>query len=150
MNLKLNADMVKLNCKEVPFFGQIVTASGIKSHPANVNAIKSWPILTNLTELMSFLGSVNYLSRFIPELSTSQQLLQSLVKENTEYIWHPHHTDAFEKIKDTVSQDCLLQFYDVSKPLFIECDALLQGKDLGVFFYQPVSEMDEKDIANTS
>ena len=52
---------------------------------------------------MSFLGSVKYLSRFIPELTTLQQPLQSLVKENTEYIWLPHHTDAFEKIKDAVS-----------------------------------------------
>ena len=41
------------------------------------------------------------------------------VKENTDYIWLPHHTESFEKIKDVVSQDCLLEFYDVSKPLFI-------------------------------
>ena len=72
VNLKLNADKVKLICKGVPFFGQCVTASGIKSDPAKVDAIKGWPILSNLTELMSFVGSVNYLSRFIPELSTLQ------------------------------------------------------------------------------
>ena len=71
VDVKLNAIKVKLNCKEVPFFGQCVIASGIKPDPAKVNAIKSWPIPTNLTGLMSFLGCVNYLSRFIPELSTS-------------------------------------------------------------------------------
>ena len=97
---------------------------------------------------MSFLGSENYYWRFIPELSALQQQLQSLVKENTEYIWLPYHTDAFEKIKDTVSQDCLLQFYDVSKPLFIECDASKKG--LGCILLQPVSEMDEKNIVNAS
>ena len=69
VNFKLNAKKVKLNCKEVLFFRQCVTASGIKLNPAKVNAIKSWPILTIFTELMSFLGSVNYLSRFIPELN---------------------------------------------------------------------------------
>ena len=106
------------------------------------------PIQTNLTELTSFLGSVNYLSRFIPELSALWQLLQSLVKENTEYIWLPQHTDAFEKIKDAVSQDCLLQFYVVSRPLFIECDASKKG--LGCILLQPVSEMNEKDIVNAS
>ena len=63
VNLKLNADKVKLNCKEVPFFGQCVTASGIKPDPAKA-------ILTYLTELMSFLGFVNCLSIFITELST--------------------------------------------------------------------------------
>ena len=30
VNLKLNANKVMLNCKEVPFFGQHVTALGIK------------------------------------------------------------------------------------------------------------------------
>ena len=69
VNLKLSTEKVKLNCNEVPFFRQCVTASGIKPDPAKVDAIQSWPILTNLTELMSFLGSVNYLSRFIPEVS---------------------------------------------------------------------------------
>ena len=59
VNLKLNADKVKLNYQEVPFFGQCVTASVIKPDPAKVDAIKSWPIPSNLTELMSFLGSVN-------------------------------------------------------------------------------------------
>ena len=39
-SLKLNADKMKLNCKEVPFFGQCVTASGIKPDPAKVDAIK--------------------------------------------------------------------------------------------------------------
>ena len=132
VNLKLNGDKVKLNCKEVQFSGQCVPASGIKPNPAKVDAIKGWPILTSLTELMSCLGSVNYLSRFIPELSILQQPLKSLVKENTEYIWPQHHTDAFEKIKDAFSQDYLLQFYDVSKPLLIECD--VSKKDMGVFF----------------
>ena len=75
--------------------------------------------------------------------------MQPLVKENTEYIWLPHHTHAFEKTKDAISQDSLLQFYDVSKPLFIECDASKKG--LGcISSIQPVSEMDEKNIVNTS
>ena len=139
---------MKLNCKEVPFFWQCVTASGIKADPVKLDVIKCWPIPTNLTEPMSFLGSVNYLSRFIPEFSALQQPLQWFLKEGTEYIWLPHHTDAFEKIKDAVSQDCLLQCYDMSKPLFIECDASKKG--LGWILLEPISEMDEKNIVNTS
>ena len=101
-----------------------------------------------LLNLCLFLGSVNYLSRFIPELSALQQLLQSLVKENIEYIWLPHHTNAFERINNAVSQDCLFQFYDISKPLFIECDASKKG--LQCILLQPVSGMDEKDLAIAS
>ena len=74
--------------------------------------------------------------------------MKSLVKENTECIWLPQHIDAFEKIKDPVSEDCLLHFYDVSKPLFIECDASKKG--LWCILLQPVSEIDEKNTVNTS
>ena len=41
VNLKLNAEKVKLNCKEVPFFGQCVTASHIRLNPAKVDTIKT-------------------------------------------------------------------------------------------------------------
>ena len=139
---------MKLNYKEVPFLEQSVTASGIKPDPAKVDAIKSWPVLTFFTERMSFLGSVNYLSRFISEFSALQQPLQSFVKENTENNWLLHHPNTFQKIKDAVSQDCLLQFHNVSKPLFVECDSSKKG--LECVLLQPVSEMNEKIIANAS
>ena len=42
----------------------------------------------------------------------------------------------------------LLKFYNVSKPLFIDCDASKNG--LGCILLQPVSEMGEKKIVNTS
>ena len=34
-----------------------------------------------------------------------------------------------------VSEDCLIQFYDLQKPLYIECDASKQG--IGCVMLQP-------------
>ena len=62
IDLHLNPDKVKINCKSVPFFGMILTESGIKPDPKKVEAIHNWPTPTNVGELLSFLGSVNYLS----------------------------------------------------------------------------------------
>ena len=62
IDLHLNPDKVKINCKSVPFFGMILTVSGIKPDPKKVEAIHNWPTPTNVSELLSFLGSVNYLS----------------------------------------------------------------------------------------
>ena len=62
IDLHLNPDKVKINCKSVPFFGMILTESGIKPDPKKVEAIHNWPTPTNVSELLSFLGSVNYLS----------------------------------------------------------------------------------------
>ena len=135
IDLHLNPDKVKINCKSMPFFGMVLTASGIKPDPKKVETIKKWPIPQNVTELQSFLGSGNYLSCFIPDLSQSRKLLQALIKKNSEYVWTTEHDKAFENLKDMVSEDCLIQFYNPNKPLFIECDASKQG--IGCVMLQP-------------
>ena len=84
IDLHLNPDKVKINFGSVPFFGMVLTASGIKPDPKKVETIKKWPIPRNVTELQSFLCSVNYLSCFIPGLSQSCKQLQALVKKNNE------------------------------------------------------------------
>ena len=53
----------------MPFFGQILTKDGLKPDPDKVDVIQQWPTPTYVTELQSFLGSVNYLYKFIPYLS---------------------------------------------------------------------------------
>ena len=135
INLHLNPDKVKINCKSVPFFGMVLTADGIKPDPRKAETIKKWPVPQNVTELQSFLGSVNYLSRFIPGLSQLCKPLQALVKKNSEFVWTTVHDKPFQDLKDMVSEDCLIQFYDPLKPLYIECDASKQG--IGYVMLQP-------------
>ena len=135
IDLHLNPDKVKINCSSVPFFGMVLTAGGIKPDPKKVETIKKWPIPQNVTKLQSFLGSANYLSHFIPGLSQSRKPLQALIKKNSEYVWITEHDKAFQNLKDMVSEDCLIQFYNPHKPLFIECDASKQG--IGCVMLQP-------------
>ena len=118
IDLHLNLNKVRINCKSVPFFGMVLTGDGIKPDPKKVEAIKNWPVPQNVTELQSFLGSVNYLSHFITGLSQLHKPLQALIKKNSEYIWTATHDKAFQDLKDMVSEDCLIQFYNPHKPLF--------------------------------
>ena len=79
----------------MPFFGMVLTADGIKPDPKKVETIKNWPVPQNVTELQSFLGSINYLSHFIPGLSQLRKPLQALVKKNSEFVWTTAHDKAF-------------------------------------------------------
>ena len=59
MNIKLNPEKAWITCKELPYFGNILSTSGIKPDPAKVCVIKDWPVTQAMKELQSFVGSIN-------------------------------------------------------------------------------------------
>ena len=132
--MHLNPDKVKINCSEVPFFGNVLSKDGLSQDNTKVQLIKDWPVPTNHKELQSFLGTVNYLSRFLASLSDLCAPLQALLKKGTEFAWTSVHQHTFDQIKMHVSNDMKLQFYDASKPLYIEVDT--SKKDIGAVMLQ--------------
>ena len=77
----------------------VLTADGIKADPKKKETIKKWPVPQNVTELQSFLGSVNYLSCFIAGLSQLHKPLEVLVKKNSEFVWTTVHDKSFQDLK---------------------------------------------------
>ena len=98
---------------------------------------------TNIKELQSFLGSVNYLSKFIPYLSDYRQPLQDLLKKEGEYSWLPVHDEAFKKLKSVIVKDMTLKYFDSNLPIYIETDASKKG--MGVVLMQH-----DSNVQNTS
>ena len=99
----------------MPFFGNVVTDWGFKPDPLKVQAIKHWPIPKCLKDLQSFLGAVNFLNKFIPQLSKLHLPLQDLYKKDTDFKWFDTHQKAFQVIKDAVCYDALLSYYDKNR-----------------------------------
>ena len=114
--MHLNPDKIQINVPNVPFFGQILTKDGLKPDPHKVDVIQQWPTPTCVTELQSFLGSVNYLCKFIPYLSDLRQPLQELLKSNNEFYWTQGHKKAFNPLKEAVAKDVTLQFFNQDLP----------------------------------
>ena len=123
-DMHLNPDKVKIDC---PFFGNFFTKDRLSPDTKKVELIQQWPTPTNHKELQSFLGTVNYLSRFLAFLSDLHAPLQSLLKRGTEFVWMPVLKKVFDQIKLHVSNDMKLQFYDSSKPLHTEVDTSKKG-----------------------
>ena len=97
--------------------------------------IQQWPTQTNVKELQSFLGSVNYLSKFIPHLSDFRRPLQELLKKENEFCWMSIHHKAFKKLKSAIVKDMMLKYFDANLPIYIETDASKKG--IGVMLMQP-------------
>ena len=81
---------------------------------------------------------MNYLSRFIPGLSDLRKPLQSLIGADTPFTWTATHIKAFNLLKNKITDDCLIHFYNANKPVFIECDS--SGVGIGSVLLQPTSD----------
>ena len=89
-----------------------------------VKALNNEPKPTNVPQLKSFLGLLNYYNKFLPSPSTTTlaslyKLLQAKVHQTCSTV----QQKAFEAAKAALTSDHLLIHYDPNKPLLMACDA---------------------------
>ena len=133
-NLTLNEKKCELNKSEVQFFGHILSAEGIKPMKDKVKAIEIFPQPKNRKQLSSFLGLVNYLARFIPNLSTETAPLRDLLRKDKEWRWTELEENTFVRLKKLVSSDVVLAHFNEELETYIICDAGAVG--LGAILVQ--------------
>ena len=121
--IRFNPEKCTIGVNEVPFFGNIITDKGLKADPSKIEAILKPEVPDSREKLERFLGMVNYLSKFAPNLSS----LRSLLKKETEFLWDEPQSRAFERVKQTITQSPELVYYDPNKELTLEVDSSKDG-----------------------
>ena len=139
--LKLNPDKCMIKQKKIKFHGVICSADRIQPDPDKVSALKKMTPPTSKQELQAFLGLATYMGPFIP--STLTLPLRELVKDRTVFDWSPAHQDAFDKVKNAIRAETILEYYDPTKEIILQADASSTG--LGATLLQ-----DQKPIAFAS
>ena len=61
---------------ELPYLGQIIDGGGIRNDPGKVKAIVEMTEPTDVSELRRFLGMVNQLMKFCPNMSEKTHALR--------------------------------------------------------------------------
>ena len=122
-----NKDKVQFKCKKVSFFGHTWTPQGIKPDNKKVSAILDMKSPEDVKSLQSFLGLVNYLTRYSGRLATLSAPLRDLTKKDTAYSWGPEHDLAFTEIKKEDSSLGVLRYFDPHAETVIETDVSLKG-----------------------
>jgi len=69
INLKINEKKMKLRKNEITYIGHLLSDKGVKPDPKKIETITNMPAPQNTTHLKRFLGMVNYLAKFLPNLS---------------------------------------------------------------------------------
>ena len=86
--LKLNKKKCIFHITELPYIGHIFTSEGVKPDPKKVCAIRNMEAPRNLEEVRRFLGHVNYMAKFMPNLSAeSEPLFRLLNLLDKEFCW---------------------------------------------------------------
>ena len=80
-NVKLNYDKLQYKQVEVEFFGETYTTSGHKPAKDKLSVIPAMPSPTNKKQVQSFIGMINYLSKFFLRLSEPAEPIRELSKD---------------------------------------------------------------------
>ena len=140
--MRFNPAKCQFKQKQVKFFGLILTRDGMVPDPAKIEALKNLPEPKDEKLLQSFLGMVNYLSRFDPYMANMTHNLRALLKKGSNAKWMDIHSLDFQKIIDTLCREgTVLKYYKPELELFLETDA--SGKGIGMALLQ--SDSNEKE-----
>ncbi|XP_070002280.1 uncharacterized mitochondrial protein AtMg00860-like [Nicotiana sylvestris] len=118
-NLKLNPAKCVFGVPSGKLLGFVVSRCGIELDPSKIKVIQELPLPSNKTDVMSLHGRLNYISRFIAQLTTTSEPIFKLLKKNAAIKWTDECQEAFDKIKRYLSNPPVLAPPEPERPLIL-------------------------------
>ncbi|CAI7788141.1 unnamed protein product [Closterium sp. NIES-54] len=105
------------------FLGHIISGEGVEIDPKKIATIQAWHAPSNLTELQSFLGFVNYVRRFVPDMAKLTAPLTDLLRKRVEHTWGERDQAALSALKQILCSPPVLHIADPHRPFELVTDA---------------------------
>lgn len=122
-NITLNFYKCNFCVEQIEFLGYILTAEGLKIDPKKTEKIKNFPLPNNKKEMLSFLGLLNWCSKFNVEVTELIKPLYDLTHENVKFKITTEHVQIFEKAKDFFVSTVMLKHPQLNKDYNLYADA---------------------------
>ncbi|KAL0213618.1 hypothetical protein P9112_005802 [Eukaryota sp. TZLM1-RC] len=138
-NIRLSAKKSIITTKAYPIriVGTIFHNGQRLPDPTKTEAITQLNFPSNITELRSFLGSINFLRDFIPNLASLRAPLDELLRKNSKYSPCKTHREAFDQLINHVKKIIPLTIPDDHHPLIMTTDASSTGIGAALFVELP-------------
>ncbi|KAK9011583.1 hypothetical protein V6N11_044430 [Hibiscus sabdariffa] len=117
--LKLNPAKCTFGVTSGKLLGFIVSKKGIEIDPGKVKAIQELPPPRTQREVRGFLGRLNYISRFISQLTEKCDPVYKLLRRNNPGEWNDECQAALEKIKKQLTNAPILVSPVPDRPLIL-------------------------------
>jgi hypothetical protein len=126
--IKLNRKKLQLNRKSMVYCGHLLECGGVRPDPRKIDAIRRMPAPTDRKAVMRLLGMATYVSKFCPNFSDVTEPLRALIRRENEFVWREDtHGRSFERLKQLLCEAPSLNYYDVTKPVTVQCDSSRSG-----------------------
>ncbi|XP_059611718.1 uncharacterized protein K02A2.6-like [Phlebotomus argentipes] len=122
-NFRVKLEKCRFFVSNIKFLGIVVDEKGQHPDPGKTDAICAMPAPSNVSELRSFLGAVQFWGRFIKGASKIRAPMDRLLKKGVPWKWSTKCRAAFRRFKTILKSELLLTHYDPRLPIYIASDA---------------------------
>lgn len=128
-NVLLNFEKCIFNAKKINFLGHELSHEGVRPLNKYIQVIESFREPRTIDEIQSFLGLLNYVNKWIPNLATLTEPIREILRmklhksaDITPY-WKAQQKSAFEKLKNSLTNIRTIGFYDPNDRTQLFADA---------------------------
>lgn len=100
--ISLNPKKSFFAMKEGKLLGHIVSAEGVKIDPKRVEEIQKLSLPRSKKDIQSFLGTINFIRRFIANFAELTKHITCMLKKSSEVKWTDQARSSFQAIKEAI------------------------------------------------
>ena len=134
VRVTLNREKCAFRQSSVKFLGHLIGQDEVRADPEKTSAIHDMETPQSVSDLRRFLGMVNQLGKFSPQISELTQPLRELLSTKRAWLWGPEQEQAFGRVKEELLKPTTLALYNPQVELKISADASSFG--LGAVLFQ--------------
>lgn len=123
----LNKEKQEIGLKEISFHGHVISRDGVKIDDKKVKAINDMQPPTDVSGIKRLCGMVQYMAKFLPDLSTIMEPLRELTRKDKAWHWSKDCEAAFQRIKMMLTETPVLAYFDPGKEVVVQVDSSKDG-----------------------
>ena len=127
-DFRLAPDKCQFGASQVRFLGHLIGKDGVRPDPKNLQAIKECPPPTTVSEVLTFLGMVDFYRDFLRDVVSLVEPLRRLTRKAQPWKWGTEEEMAFKTVRAVLEEDLRVYLFDPAAPTIVTTDA----SDLGV------------------